>query len=358
MGRRPSSSSATSASSVRHSNSGSDLKLRHLVQKLLSSSPLPMSAPALTTQLRTLYREYQRQDEGILQAQVQVIIQQIRESSLQPSQQQQQQQPDATPLSSRKRKQQFASSVSTLTVLPPSLEVPPDRDAADELAYDEAVAATEAQQAALQAGGGLNASLLQRYRQVSAARQASESSMAPLDATNDDDNNDNASTASVSCDTAADNAPSTVALSASSTVTPLVATDNSAALDSITPPPPSSGTPRSSHTTVLVKRRKVKRKPSLHTTTTNNNNSPYSHDNPDDPLSCLTPVPRPPQRFKDLGGLDHVVQQVQQLVAYPLLRPEVYRHLGVEPPRGVLLRGPPGTGKTHVANAGTCGRIQ
>ncbi|EEC46437.1 predicted protein, partial [Phaeodactylum tricornutum CCAP 1055/1] len=53
----------------------------------------------------------------------------------------------------------------------------------------------------------------------------------------------------------------------------------------------------------------------------------------------------------DLGGMDEVVKNIRQLVEYPLIRPELYSHLGVDPPRGVLLRGPPGTGKTHLANA-------
>lgn len=62
-------------------------------------------------------------------------------------------------------------------------------------------------------------------------------------------------------------------------------------------------------------------------------------------------VSRPTERYSDLGGMAEVLQQIRQLVEYPLVRPEVYRHLGVDPPRGVLLRGPPGCGKTHLANA-------
>ena len=56
-------------------------------------------------------------------------------------------------------------------------------------------------------------------------------------------------------------------------------------------------------------------------------------------------------RFADLGGMDPVLQLVRELVQYPLQHPEVYRWLGVEPPRGVLLHGPPGCGKTALANA-------
>lgn len=56
-------------------------------------------------------------------------------------------------------------------------------------------------------------------------------------------------------------------------------------------------------------------------------------------------------RFADLGGMEPVLQLVRELVQYPLQHPEVYRWLGVEPPRGVLLHGPPGCGKTALANA-------
>ena len=58
--------------------------------------------------------------------------------------------------------------------------------------------------------------------------------------------------------------------------------------------------------------------------------------------SVCEPIPRPTERYKDLGGMGDILTQIRQLVEYPLVRPELYRHLGVDPPRGVLLRGPPG----------------
>lgn len=58
-----------------------------------------------------------------------------------------------------------------------------------------------------------------------------------------------------------------------------------------------------------------------------------------------------PVLYKDLGGIDDVLQDVKELIEYPLKHPEVYSWLGVYPPRGVLLHGPPGCGKTALANA-------
>jgi hypothetical protein len=55
--------------------------------------------------------------------------------------------------------------------------------------------------------------------------------------------------------------------------------------------------------------------------------------------------------YSDLGGIDAVLYEVQQLIEFPIKHPEVYEWLGVQPPRGVLLYGPPGCGKTALANA-------
>lgn len=55
--------------------------------------------------------------------------------------------------------------------------------------------------------------------------------------------------------------------------------------------------------------------------------------------------------FEDIGGLDAQVRMVRELVQLPLRYPDVYRHLGITPPRGVILYGPPGSGKTHLARA-------
>ena len=68
-------------------------------------------------------------------------------------------------------------------------------------------------------------------------------------------------------------------------------------------------------------------------------------------LSAPKDYSPPSARLSDLGGIDACVEKILELVAMPLCHPEIYLHTGVQPPRGVLLHGPPGCGKTMLANA-------
>lgn len=55
--------------------------------------------------------------------------------------------------------------------------------------------------------------------------------------------------------------------------------------------------------------------------------------------------------FKDVGGLDDAIRKVREVVQLPLRHPEIFQTLGIDAPRGVLLHGPSGTGKTLIARA-------
>lgn len=55
--------------------------------------------------------------------------------------------------------------------------------------------------------------------------------------------------------------------------------------------------------------------------------------------------------YSDVGGLQDAVRKVREVVQLPLKHPEIFSQLGIDPPRGVLLHGPSGTGKTLIARA-------
>lgn len=62
-------------------------------------------------------------------------------------------------------------------------------------------------------------------------------------------------------------------------------------------------------------------------------------------------IEKPELSYSEIGGLEEQIMEVREAVEDPLLRPELYKKVGIDPPKGVLLVGPPGTGKTLLAKA-------
>jgi len=71
----------------------------------------------------------------------------------------------------------------------------------------------------------------------------------------------------------------------------------------------------------------------------------------DSSISMLAAHERPEVGYNDIGGCDIQKQEMREAVELPLTHFDLYKQIGIDPPRGVLLYGPPGTGKTMLAKA-------
>merc|ERR1712071_333349 len=71
----------------------------------------------------------------------------------------------------------------------------------------------------------------------------------------------------------------------------------------------------------------------------------------DSSISMLTSDEKPDISYADIGGMDMQKQEMREAVELPLTHFELYKQIGIDPPRGVLMYGPPGCGKTMLAKA-------
>jgi hypothetical protein len=58
--------------------------------------------------------------------------------------------------------------------------------------------------------------------------------------------------------------------------------------------------------------------------------------------------------FSSVGGLNEQIRELREVIELPLTNPDLFKRVGIKPPKGVLLYGPPGTGKTLLARALAC----
>ncbi|URD98644.1 regulatory subunit 4 [Musa troglodytarum] len=73
-----------------------------------------------------------------------------------------------------------------------------------------------------------------------------------------------------------------------------------------------------------------------------------------DPMVSVMKVEKAPlESYADIGGLDAQIQEIKEAVELPLTHPELYEDIGIRPPKGVILYGEPGTGKTLLAKMHT-----
>ena len=71
----------------------------------------------------------------------------------------------------------------------------------------------------------------------------------------------------------------------------------------------------------------------------------------DSSISLLSADEKPDVQYTDIGGMDIQKQEMREAVELPLTHFDLYQQIGIDPPRGVLMYGPPGCGKTMLAKA-------
>ena len=74
-------------------------------------------------------------------------------------------------------------------------------------------------------------------------------------------------------------------------------------------------------------------------------------DDADPSVNVMKLEKAPSESYADIGGLEQQIQEIKESVELPLTHPELYEEMGIKPPKGVILYGVPGTGKTLLAKA-------
>lgn len=74
-------------------------------------------------------------------------------------------------------------------------------------------------------------------------------------------------------------------------------------------------------------------------------------DETDPMLNSMKVDKAPKESYADIGGLEQQIQEIKEAVELPLSHPEIYEDIGIKPPKGVILYGEPGTGKTLLVKA-------
>lgn len=74
-------------------------------------------------------------------------------------------------------------------------------------------------------------------------------------------------------------------------------------------------------------------------------------DDADPAVNVMKVEHAPTETYADVGGLESQIQEIKEAVELPLTHPELYEDIGIKPPKGVILYGEPGTGKTLLAKA-------
>ncbi len=380
-----------------------DPKLQHLIHKIIkSSSPLSttkatVSSKQILDTLLSKHREYKRKNSEILQANIDEILLEFAKSKKlntgiangslvigsgggnnynssnkkrstsipigQPPQQGTGEERKNSKVGSKRKRNERERVIERNQELQHQSErqIGEERDyspSSDEEEYDKAAHQhdflTENQQGDTGGGSMLNANLRNRYKDVQRERDiiarknncknnASVTSGNGDETNNDDDDNNGRALSPISEISLPDaQNDGTIVTPTSRPSTPSV------------PLPTAAAAAETTSTPSKKKKKKISKSSSSSSLNKSSSKRERSMNDPTSSSSSsfmVTPTPRPKERYKDLGGLQSTIVEIRQLIEYPLSHPELFSHLGIHPPRGVLLRGPPGCGKTHIANA-------